>query len=299
MSDSDASPVSDAVPDGSALLSRYDPFDSKHVQNPDAAWERSRQNCPVFWSEPLNAWVVTSYEAVRSVIANPATYVNDGANAPVTPPPEPVTQVLAEGVPAREIRPTFTRDGTDHARIRRFLIGVLTPRYISALEPHIRELADSLVDQMADEGHADFVSAFAYRLPLAVILDLFGVTGASYEQIHQWTTQTMSLFWGKLTIDEHLAAARSYLEFQQFLHGLVERARAGGKDNVVSRLATLDTGQDERLSDGEIVGLLLGLISAGHETSANLMSLTLLQALRQREIWQLMIENPKAIPGVI
>jgi cytochrome P450 len=287
------------VLDTHAPLPDYDPFDPAHINDPHSVWDANRSTCPVRWSESLNAWVVTSYEAVRKVIAEPKTYVNEGANTPITPPPPPVLEILARGIPASDIRPTFTRDGNDHARIRRFLISVLTPRYIATLEPAIRARAERLVDEFAADGRADFVSSFAFPLPLEVILDLFGISGASAGQIHEWTTCALSMFWGRLTLDEHAAAAEGYLEFQEFLAGLVRSARSDDGDNVVSRLVHLDVGGDAPLTDGEVVGLLLGLLSAGHETSMNLMSLTTLQLLRQREVWQRMIDDPSIIPGVV
>ncbi|GAA2585771.1 cytochrome P450 [Dactylosporangium fulvum] len=277
----------------------YNPFDRDHANNPHAVWEQARSTCPVMWSDSLNAWVVTDYRTARSVFADPTTFVNQGATAPVTPPPPPVAEILAEGIPASEIRPTVTRDGEDHDRIRRFLVSVLTPRYIAALEPKIRRLADRLVDELPADGRADFVNAFAYRLPLEVVLDLFGISGASGAQIHEWTTHAMSMFWGTFTLEEHLVAARGYVDFQRFLAETVQRARTGSGDDVVSRLVNLDIGGDAPLTDGEAVGLLLGLLSAGHETSMNLISLTMLQVLRSPSIWQRMIDDPSVIPAVV
>ena len=148
----------------------YDPFANPQRDDPHPVWKAAREEAPVQWSEVLNAWVVTRYDLVRQVIAAPKVFRNAGSTAPVKPVPGAVAAVLATGLPAAELRSTVSLDHGEHLRIRMFLISVLTPRRFGDLEGHCRATANWLIDQFVDAGKADFVEAFAYRLPLAVIV---------------------------------------------------------------------------------------------------------------------------------
>lgn len=282
-----------------ALANSYSPFALDQSANPYPIWEQARDKAPIFWSPVLQAWVVTRYDDIKEILRNPGLFVNEGATAPIKPPPAEVQAILAEGLPASALRPTVTHDGPEHVRLRRLLLGVLAPRYVLALEPMIRKIADNLIDDVHDDDQFDFIEKFAFRLPLTVLLDLLGLEGISFEKIHTWTTATLALFWGELPLDLHIQAARDHVEFQDYLLDLVAHSRPVTGDNLLSRLINLDQAEDNPLSDDRIVGVLIGLIAAGHETSMNLMSLTMLRCMSDRSLWEAMIEDAARIPAVV
>lgn len=285
--------------ENTGLTRAYSPFADPQLSQPHPVWETARRECPVFWSDNLGAWIVTDYTHAKEVLGRPADYLNEGATSPLTPVPPPVAAILAAGFEASELRSVLNRDGPSHARLRRLLLTVLTPRSIGALEPRIRVVADELIDTFAAAGGVELVEAFAFRLPLTVVLELLGLDGIPFETIHHWTDSVLSMNWGQLSLEEHLAAARAYVDFQQHIHHLVLAARQHPQAGLISQLATLDTPEDGQLTDAEIVAIVIGMINAGHETSMNLISLTLLRCLSDSIIWDSMRIQPGLIPAVI
>ncbi|MCB1270156.1 MAG: cytochrome P450, partial [Microthrixaceae bacterium] len=66
----------------------------------------------------------------------------------------------------------ITLDGAEHLHQRRLINQGFTPRRARALVPHMRELANQIIDEIADRGEIDFVSDFAMHVPLIIICEL-------------------------------------------------------------------------------------------------------------------------------
>ncbi|HEV7649704.1 MAG TPA: cytochrome P450 [Actinophytocola sp.] len=276
----------------------YNPFVNPQRDDPHPVWHEAREQRPVQWSEVLNAWVVTRYDLVRQVVSTPAVFRNAGSTSPVRPVPAEVTAVLNRGLPLGEMRSTVARDGDEHRRVRKFLVSVLTPRRFGGLEDHCRRTATRLIDGFAGEGKADLVEAFAYRLPLAVIVDLMATPHADAEKLHDWSSKKMALQWGELPLDDHLEAAAAYLEFQDYLGAVVRERRANPGADVISELIAVQ--MDERpLTDAEIVGIMMGFVAAGHETTMNFLALTVLRCLERPGTWQSLVDDPALIPKLV
>lgn len=60
-----------------------------------------------------------------------------------------------------------------HTRVRKIIMGALTPRAISAMEPGLVALVDRLLDRMEEKGEVDLVEDFAAAIPIEVIGNLF------------------------------------------------------------------------------------------------------------------------------
>jgi cytochrome P450 len=277
----------------------YDPFIAPQKDNPHVVWKRSRQAMPVFWSDVVGTWVVSNYKDVAEVLGDPTTFINAGGTRSLQAVPAEVEKILAEGYPENELRSPLVIDPPDHARIKKFLVAVFTMRRINALEGRAYNLARELVDAMIGTGRADFVSQFAYRFPLTLVLEMIGIPAEHGEQLHEWSSQKMSLQWGRLTLEAHLAAARGFVDFQNYLKRLIEQRRTKPADDIISAFIELRVDGERPLSDAEVVGQMMGVIAAGHETTMNMLSLTLWHALEHRAVWEAICADPSAIPGLI
>ncbi|MGH3760088.1 cytochrome P450 [Actinophytocola sp.] len=276
----------------------YNPFVNPQRDDPHPVWHAAREQLPVQWSEVLVAWVVTRYDLVRQAVSTPAIFRNVGSTAPVRPVPAEVTAVLDRGLPLGELRSTVARDGDEHRRIRKFLVSVLTPRRFGGIEEQCRSTANQLIDRFIGEGKVDLVEAFAYRLPLAVIVELMATPHADAEKLHDWSSKKMALQWGELPLEDHLEAAEAYLEFQEYLLAVVRDRRARPGTDVISELIGVQV--DERpLTDAEIVGVMMGFVAAGHETTMNFLALTVLHCLERPGTWQSLVDDPRLIPKLV
>jgi cytochrome P450 len=175
------------------------------------------------------------------------------------------------------------RNPPDHARMRRLVSGGFTPRRVTGLRPAIEQLTDRLLDQLAEVGGAvaavDFITEFASRLPIAVISALLGVP----EQDQAWFRRIaadVTIALEGITNQAALAVADEAMQdLGDYFVALIERRRPEPADDVVSALVHSPA---ERLSQQELVGNMMLLLTAGFETTSFLLGHGLLLALQHR-----------------
>jgi cytochrome P450 len=270
----------------------YNPFLPPDRDDPYPAWARIRREQPVFYSEVLDAWVVTRYQDICEIVRDTARFSNSASTTPVTPPPPEVQAVFDEGFRLAELVPLLSADPPTHTRLRRHMNQAFTPQRVAAQEPRIRIVASELIDQFAAEGRVDLVERFAYPLPLTVVMELQGVPSEDRANIHRWSDDKTAIQWGKLGLDEYLAAARGFVEFQRYFAELIEQRRAEPRDDVISTMVRVRVEDERPLSTAELVAQMMGLVSAGHETTMNLIAHAVLHLLRNREQWELLVRDP-------
>lgn len=166
------------------------------------------------------------------------------------------------------VRNMFTAYGPDHRRLRRLISSAFTVRRTAALRPRVEAIVGALLDEVADagaDGPVDLRERFAYPLPIQVICELFGITD---EDEREEIRRCVDVFFRTTATPEEAAAALPRL--QEILRGLVEEKRARPGDDMSSDLITARDGGSQ-LSEEELVDTLALFLSAGHETTVNLL----------------------------
>jgi cytochrome P450 len=235
---------------------------------PDLA--RLRAEAPVtrvrLWdgSEP---WLVTRYEDVRAMLADPRISADsDRAGYPH----------VSAGLAARRDRAkTFiSQDEPEHAAGRRLLTADFMIKKVEALRPRIQRIVDELLDAMlTGPKPADLVEAFALPVPSLVICELLGVPYADRAFFHRIS---------RAMVSRHTSAEESVAvteEMLAYLGELVEKKATDPGDDVLSRLA-VEQLRPGKMTRHDLAAMGQLLLVAGHETTANMISLgtvTLLQ----------------------
>nr|WP_268824090.1 cytochrome P450 [Yinghuangia soli] len=168
----------------------------------------------------------------------------------------------------------FTAYGVDHKRLRRLVSKAFTARRTAALQPRIEELTSGLLDALAatPAGEAaDLRKDFAYPLPINVICELFGVPESAQPELHAGVD---TIFRTTATPEDMQTAM---VQIYGVLTALVADKRENPGDDITSVLiaARDDEGDGEggaaALSESELIDTLLLVLSAGHETTVNLL----------------------------
>lgn len=274
----------------------YDPYSAEHNADPYPAYARARQEAPVFFSHAVAAWIVTSYEDVHSVLTDSQRFsaVNSlGIQDRLDAPPE-VLAVLKEGYP--RVPTMVETDPPEHTHMRNLVNKAFTPRRIAALEPYIRQIVEKLIDGFIQDQQADLMSQFAYPLPLEVIAGIMGAPREDMAQIHEWSNEWRAFVGGNLSslpLERQVDCARSLVAFQQYAAERIEERRRNPQDDVLTALIGARLNDQRRLRTEELVPLLLQLLFAGHETTANLIGSTLQLLLSRPERWKQVRRKPE------
>ena len=253
---------------------------------------RSEDAAAQFVADP-GVWVVSRREEIRAVLADPETFTNALTIAPLMPVCPHAGQILG-GLTAEV--PIAARDGQAHARARRALMATFpsNPRKAGAYEPAIRAIADDLVDAMLRRGEADLVRGFAWEFAVRVILHVVGVPSEANERIKRWSDGRFAILWGQTTEAEQIRIARDTAAFWDFCQELVAARVEAPREDLVSALIAYRAEGDGALTEREVASLVFDVLSAGHETTSNMLSNGLLQLLASGA-WDELVAEPARI----
>jgi cytochrome P450 len=196
-------------------------------------------------------------------------------------------------------------DPPAHTRVRRLIMGALSPRAIAGMEGDLVALVERLLDGLAAKRDVDLIEDFAAAIPIEVIGNLLGVPRQEREPLRGWSLAILGALEPVIGPEAFARGNSAVKEFLSYLETLVARRRAkpGNPDRDV--LTRLIQGEDndedggERLSEKELLHNCIFLLNAGHETTTNLIGngLVTLSAIPSEK--KRLIENPGLIKTAV
>ncbi|MFD7061132.1 cytochrome P450 [Streptomyces sp. NPDC059906] len=240
-----------------------------------------------------DAWLVTRYEDVRTVLADPrfSRAAAAGHDVPRTLP-----------LPDQQNASLASLDPPEHSRLRRLVAGAFTTRRVRTLQELIQQLVDALLDDMterpaaqpgADAPTADLVSALAWPLPFAVICKVLGIQLDDRDRLREWIEQSVAL---SARDPEVIKAADDALD--SHLKRMIAERRAATHDDLLGELV-LARDERDRLTEDELVTFGVNLLIAGQETTANEIANFVYTLLVRRERWEELVAEPELITAAV
>jgi cytochrome P450 len=239
--------------------------------NPYRTYAALREHAPVK-RLPDGSVFLTRYADILQVYKNPQQFFSDKK---------------AEFGPKFGDTPLFEHHTTSlvfndpplHTRVRRLIMGALTPKAIAAMEPALHALAAQLLDAMSDKARkgvpVDLIEDYATAIPIEVIGNLLQVPPAERAPLRQWSVDILTALEPQLSPAQHAAGNAAVRDFCAYLRSLVARRRAAPGDPQTDVLTKLIQGEHtanghEVLSEIELLQNCIFLLNAGHETTTNL-----------------------------
>ncbi len=268
----------------------FQPFVNPQLDDPFSFYKQARSEEPVFYSSLFDAYVLTRYDDVLTVLKDTTRFSSaDSLHSIINYTPE-VIDVLRQGFPFVSM---ITSDGDLHKRLRAPFARVFAPDQLQVMERSIHAVANRLIDSFIHDGRADILSQFAYPLTLEVIFTIYSVPLEKMAAVKQWSHDLTELYSSQLNPDRQIECARSFIALQQFLADLIEQRRMSPGNDLISEV------QNSDLSIAELVHLLIEMIVAGHKPTANLLGNTLRLLLAHPKRWQALCDDASLIPAVL
>jgi cytochrome P450 len=222
----------------------------------------------VLW-KGVPVWAVSRYEEIRTALADPRISAD-------------TLNKLQKGFPGDPV-PVFPRmDDPEHNRIRRMLTKDFTVKRVRAMRPQIQQLVDNVLDEMISGGApADLVRDYALPVPSLVISLLLGVP---YEDHQFFQEHSQTMFNREAPEEDHRTAQVALFSY---LQELIARKERQPQEDLLSRVIEEQVVTGELTRDALAVNSVL-LLSAGHETTANMIALGTL----------FLLENPDPLARV-
>jgi cholest-4-en-3-one 26-monooxygenase len=224
---------------------------------PHAFFARLRRDEPVWWhdrDEVPGFWVVTRYDDVHDVIAQPTVFVN--RFGVTIEPNEPAGATADE--PERGQGALSYTDPPWHRPLRRVLAPHFTPGRMRKLEELVRSHAERLVHTFVARGGGDFIAEVARPYPLRVLAAVLDLPADTEAALFRFVDDT-----DHATADDRLAAT---MDFLRAANELAETRRADPGDDLVSALVC-GTGDAGALAAARFGGIVVQLAIAGNETT--------------------------------
>ncbi|AHH97209.1 cytochrome P450 [Kutzneria viridogrisea] len=249
--------------------------------SPPAEYRQIREEAPVTkvrTPEGKQMWVVTRHEDVRQVLNDRRFSANRF---------HPDFPVLVEGGNALRNRPESERsmiamDAPEHGPARRAVLGEFTVRRMEQLRPRIQQIVDELIDNLlAGPRPADLVEALSLPVPSLVICELLGVPYADHEFFQEHTSRLIKRTTSAEGRREAFETVRAYMG------DLLAKKEAEPTDDLLGR-QIVKLREEGTYRRDALVSLGFLLLVAGHETTANMISLGTLA----------LIENPEQAAAV-
>jgi cytochrome P450 len=192
-------------------------------------------------------------------------------------------------------------DPPAHTRVRRLIMGALSPRAIAGMEPDLIALVDRLLDGLAVKGDIELIEDFASAIPVQVIGNLLDVPVEEREPLRDWSLAILGALEPVIGPEVFARGNDAVKDFLAYLEILVARRRAKPGNPERDVLTRLIQGEDngERLTSRELLHNCIFLLNAGHETTTNLIGNGLVALSGNPAQKQRLIENPAMIKTAV
>ncbi|MBR1251271.1 cytochrome P450 [Bradyrhizobium sp. AUGA SZCCT0169] len=192
-------------------------------------------------------------------------------------------------------------DPPAHTRVRRLIMGALSPRAIAAMESDLIGLVDGLLDGLAAKERVDLIDDFAAAIPIEVIGNLLDVPHEEREPLRDWSLAILGALEPVISREVFARGNKAVKDFLSYLEILVERRRANPGNPERDVLTRLIFGEDngERLTSKELLHNCIFLLNAGHETTTNLIGNGLVALSHYPHQKTRLIENPAMIKTAV
>ncbi|MET0132738.1 MAG: cytochrome P450 [Kibdelosporangium sp.] len=258
---------------------------------PPPAYEQIREEEPVSrvrLPDGGHGWVVSRHEDVRTVL-NDRRFSADRQHPDF---PALVKGEAASRRPADE-RVLISMDAPEHGPARKAVLGEFTVRRMEALRPRIQGIVDGQVDALlAGPKPSDLVESLSLPVPSLVICEMLGVPYSDHEFFQEHTTKLIKQ---STPPEERWAALETIRGYMADL--IAEKEKTLPDDLLGRQIVKLREDGTYRRTSLAAMGFLL--LAAGHETTANMISLSTMAFLRDREQLAVIKADPGKTPDAV
>jgi cytochrome P450 len=243
---------------------------------------------------PNGSWFLTRYDDLVSAYKNTKLFSSDKKKEFA---PKYGASLLFE----HHTTSLVFNDPPAHTRVRRLIMGALSPRAIAEMEGDLVALVDRLLDALAAGGNVDLIEDFASAIPIEVIGNLLGVPRDERCPLRDWSLAILGALEPVISAEAFARGNAAVKDFLAYLEILVARRRAkpGNPDRDVLTRLIQGENNGERLTEKELLHNCIFLLNAGHETTTNLIGNGLVALSRNPAQKQRLIEHPDLIKTAV
>jgi pimeloyl-[acyl-carrier protein] synthase len=238
--------------------------DAAFQLDPYPTYERLRQTGPLH-KDPYGIWLVTRYEEVNALLRSSKL----GRDIKQWSLYQYVRPFVADSVMEGTVEQWMLMvDGAVHTRLRRLVARAFTPPVVAVMRTHIEAIADELIAPLKQQKNFDLMAQFAQPFPVRVICSVLGLPASDFASTKAWSDALSWMLEPAPPRERRDAASRAVEDMLHYLRAKVAQCRKAPGDDLLSLLISHEQG--DQLTEDELLGNLMLLFVAGHETTSNL-----------------------------
>lgn len=263
------------------------PFNPPEREGLDPHFAQLREHEPVsriILPHGGESWLVTRYADARFVLTD-----------------RRFSRALAVGpdVPRMSVEPggsasIMMKDPPEHTRLRRLASGAFGPGPVRRARPHVAELADRLLAEVADHGPpCDLVAMYSGPLSLIAMCEVLGVPYDDRDRFRDWVLALMAATErGAAEIEDAID------QFSEYIGELIDERRANPTDDMLGELVRARD-EEELLSEEELLTFVGTLLIAGQEGASNQLASMTYTLLTQPDLFARLRDDPGLVPTAV
>lgn len=239
--------------------------------------------------EPTGFLAVSRYADVVAIFRNPQVFAASGLRKSLEPAwlgPHPCTKTM------------HSLDPPEHTKMRNLVNTAFMPSAIERTAPFVQALVDSLVNGFAARGETEFVADVATAITAGTIGDFLMLDPALHAKCKGWADAYLSITPVPRS-PEHATTVRTALdEMEHHFTLTLEKQRNAPGDDMVSALVQAEI-DGQRLSHNELIGFMAMLLVGGLESSANLLSRSMIMLAERPDLLDRLRADPALVPAFV
>lgn len=178
------------------------------------------------------------------------------------------------------------RDPPEHGVLRKLVEPYFSRKNVPNLRGFVEQKVDRLIAEAREKGEIDFVSDFAFQIPMLMICHILGVPSVDKEDMHEWGTRTMFCINPGVSAEDiavgHQAAGNFIAYLTEHLNERRSRKTLDPEADILSALALAER-EGAPVSEADLIHICIIIMNGGHETTVNTLSVGLHNLLDQPE----------------
>ncbi|MFD8043083.1 cytochrome P450 [Streptomyces chartreusis] len=255
------------------MAASYSPTDPDVLAHPYPYYAALRKGPAARYIEIDDLWVISRFEDVGTALRDPATFSSKALWAlfgGMVSAREGVRPNVREFA-ATQPRSLIALDPPDHIPMRRLAAKMFTKRAVDGYARTIRSICHELVDDLLehrDGGEVDLVAQFHHPLPVRVIAEILGIPIERRRDFKRWSDILINRLSGRGDSPQEKADLKRMMEY---FDAIIKERRAHRGDDLISLIISGNESADEFLTGWDLFNFCALLLSAGNETTTNLL----------------------------
>jgi pimeloyl-[acyl-carrier protein] synthase len=255
-----------------------------------------REHAPIYWSEKSHCWIVNRYHDVVQGFSGNLPLNNAGRN-----------EFSLISIPREERSkriPNIERfvqnwivgvDPPQHTRLRRLMMQAFTRKIVEKIRPFARERIKLLLDMAEQQRDVEFNEGIARPIAGYVLFSLAGIPEQHFPALRDWSNAMVEGMTASAPPPDVLEKTDWCMaEMCKVVQAELKKRETDPRDDLITTLLNA-TEDGEKLTMEELLGAMLVIIVAGHDTTSNTMTLGVEALSRHPEAWKYMYEHPEKI----